>query len=181
MHKYDIEGGVDFYAELNKPVVPVAIDDEMQLCLLTKSPLTYGHITLPCKHVFNFLPLYNEVLSQKTNPELLKNVYHVRLNKNHMKCPYCRIIHADALLPYIVGDKRVNGVNGPAAICMPAPFKCQHTVSKTTGRGGKKQTTVIECAAVKNIYCTNCSHGDGSTAATTTSPVKFLCKKHQPK
>ena len=200
MPKYVIEGGIDFYAELHhhhhhhqpkqqrQPSAIVgsandndtndcsnthATDDETKVCLLSKMPLEYGHITLPCKHVYNFMPLYNEVLSQKTNPELLKNVYHIKLSKNNIKCPYCRAIHANVLLPYIVGDKRVTGVNGPSTMCMDAPFKCQHSVMviKSIGGGRKKQAVLSECSAVKNIYCLrseDAEHGD----------FKFLCKKH---
>ena len=204
MPKYIIEGGIDFYAELHqsqqkqkqdqKPqhhelstsVVDAndgTVDNETKVCLLSKMPLEYGHITLPCNHVFNFMPLYNEVLSQKTNPELLKNVYHTKLSKNHIKCPYCRVIHANVLLPYIVGDKRVPGVNGPSTMCMDAPFKCQHSVmvSKSIGGGGcgssrKKQAILSECSAVKNIYCQRSEedgHGHGEHGE-----FKFLCKKH---
>ena len=201
MPKYIIEGGIDFYAELQQQKPQnhqssnavfdandtsntndgmVNNENETKVCLLSKMPLEYGHITLPCNHVFNFMPMYNEVLSQKTNPELLKNVYHTKLSKNHIKCPYCRVIHANVLLPYIVGDKRVPGVNGPSTMCMDAPFKCQHSVmvSKTIGGGGggssrKKQSVLSECSAVKNIYCQRIEddgHGHGE--------FKFLCKKH---
>ena len=170
MPKYIIEGGINFYEELESATTT---DDDTKSCLLTKTPLTYGHITLPCTHTFNFLPLYNEVLSQKTNPELLKNVYHIRMSKNHIKCPYCRTIHADSLLPYIMGpgNRRVTGVNGPVSLCMPTPFKCQHAVSKNSGRGKKKQLITVECTAIKNIYY--CVNGGGEY-------VKFLCKKHCP-
>lgn len=194
MPKYVIEGGIDFYAELHQQQQQqlhpedsahaadmVANNDtvnETNLCLLSKLPLEYGHVTLPCNHMFNYMTLYNEVLSQKTNPELLKNMYHAKLSKNQIKCPYCRTIHANALLPYIVGDKRVSGVNGPIAMCMYAPFKCQHSamVSKSGGGGGggggcKKQAVLSECFAVKNIYC---QRGED----TEHGEVKFLCKKH---
>jgi len=208
MPKYIIEGGIDFYAELHQsqqkqkqehhelstPVINandasdasdgmINNENETKVCLLSKMPLEYGHITLPCNHVFNFMPMYNEVLSQKTNPELLKNVYHTKLSKNHIKCPYCRVIHANVLLPYIVGDKRVPGVNGPSTMCMDAPFKCQHSVmvSKSIGGGGggstrKKQSVLSECSAVKNIYCQRSEddvHGHGEQGE-----FKFLCKKH---
>lgn len=191
MPKYIIEGGIDFYEELNQPEPTPKSgasagagtdanddndDNDTKSCLLTKTPLTYGHITLPCTHTFNFLPLYNEVLSQKTNPELLKNVYHIRMSKNHIKCPYCRTIHADSLLPYIMGscNKRVTGVNGPVSLCMPTPFKCQHAVSKNSGRGKKKQLITVECTAIKNIYY--CINGGGVGG----EDAKFLCKKHCP-
>ena len=178
MPKYIIEGGIDFYAELHNPQqesesIENENENENSVCLLSNMPLGYGHITLPCNHVFNFMPLYNEVLSQKTNPELLKNVYHTKLSKNNIKCPYCRVIHTNVLLPYIVGDKRIPGVNGPSTMCMAAPFKCQYSVmmSKPIGGGRKKQAVLSECSAVKNIYC---RRGEDAEQGE----FKFLCKKH---
>ena len=181
MPKYIIEGGINFYEELHQPLSSNENEADTKTCLLTKLPLTYGHITLPCMHTFNFLPLYNEALSQKTNPDLLKNAYHIIISKNHIKCPYCRTVHANSLLPYIVGsgNRRVAGVNGPAALCLPVPFKCQHAVTKLVGRGKNKQTVLIECAAIKNIYfCAN--SGTGGDGNNGSEDAKFLCKKHCP-
>lgn len=185
--KYYIAGGIDFYEELkstlkntaeNLITKPSAATDteestdhsivEIKECLLSKTTLTDGHITLPCSHTFNFLPLYNEILSQKTNPLLLKNMYHVVLNKNHIRCPYCRAIHADVLLPYVVGDRRVTGVNGPSTMCMTSPVKCQHVTKKMTGRGIKRCEVITECDAVRDIYY--CETNDESS---------FLCKRHR--
>jgi len=179
--KYAIAGGLDFYDELKTSLTAKPSSsssaaeqdgntetDEIKECLLSKTPLTYGHIILPCSHTFNFLPLYNEVLSQKTNPILLKNIYHVKLNKNHMRCPYCRAIHADVLLPYIVGDRRVIGVNGPSTLCMTSPFKCQHVTKKKMGRGSKSHEVATECNASHDIYY--CEVNDDP---------RFLCKRHR--
>ena len=177
--KYDIAGGVDFYEELKMALTmanpneqhhdATAVENEIKECLLSKTHLTYGHITLPCSHTFNFLPLYNEVLSQKTNPILLKNIYHIKLNKNHIRCPYCRAIHADVLLPYIVGDRRVTGVNGPSALCMKPLFKCQHVTKKMSGRGSKRHEVVMGCNnTCRDIYY--CEVDDDPW---------FLCKRHR--
>jgi hypothetical protein len=169
MHpKYAIAGGIDFYEELKTPLTATVDDIEIKECLLSKMQLTYGHITLPCSHTFNFLPLYNEILSQKTNPAILKNIYHIKLNKNHIRCPYCREIHADVLLPYIVGDRRVIGVNGPSALCMIPPFKCQHVTKTMTGRGSKRHEVVTECNTCHDIYY--CEVNDEPW---------FLCKRHR--
>lgn len=182
--KYTIAGGIDFYDELKTALMPKscsglnpneqtdesasALACDVKECLLSKTGLTYGHIVLPCSHTFNFLPLYNEILSQKTNPVLLKNVYHVKLNKNHIRCPYCRAIHADVLLPYIVGDKRVIGVNGPSTLCMSQSVKCQHVIKKMSGRGTKRHEVATECNASRDIYY--CDMND--------DPM-FLCKRHR--
>jgi len=183
--KYAIAGGIDFYDELktaimkplshnhepcNESAPTLETPAENKECLLSKTELTYGHITLPCSHTFNFLPLYNEVLSQKTNPIILKNIYHVKLNKNQIRCPYCRAIHADVLLPYIVGAKRVIGVNGPANLCMPSSVKCQHITKKMTGRGSKRHEVVTDCSTSRDIYYYE-----------TNDESRFLCKRHSVK
>jgi hypothetical protein len=167
--KYAIAGGIDFYDELKTAITkPVVETKESKECLLSKTELTYGHITLPCSHTFNFMPLYNEVLSQKTNPVLLKNIYHVKLNKNQIRCPYCRTIHADMLLPYIVGSKRVIGVNGPVTSCMTSSIKCQYVTKKMTGRGSKRHEVITECTTTRDIYYYE----------TNDEMPHFLCKRH---
>ena len=172
--KYAIAGGVDFYEELKTDLTANsneqhdAVAVEIKECLLSKRQLMYGNITLPCLHTFNFLPLYNEILSQKTNPVLLKNIYHIKLNKNHIRCPYCRAIHADVLLPYIVGERRVIGVNGPSALCMKPSFKCQHVTKKMAGRGSKMHEVVTECNACHDIYYYE-----------VNDESWFLCKRHR--
>jgi hypothetical protein len=165
---YKIDGGIDFYKELLESDASNSNsnstnDDEGVKCLLTNQPLAYGHITLPCGHKFNFLPLYTETLYQKTNPSFVKNVYNVPIGKDKLKCPYCRTVHVGALLPYIVNEKRVTGVNAPVKLCMPTPFKCQHVSVSATQ---KRRTP---CRSFVNVYC---------IPATDTGDPVFLCKRH---
>jgi hypothetical protein len=80
----------------------VIVSDTMEItdniCLITKEKLHPNHITLNCKHKFNYVPLYNEVVGQKNKQS---NVYEVtKLSSNQIKCPYCRII-TNKLLPHI--------------------------------------------------------------------------------
>ena len=172
---YKIEGGLDFYKELSGSGsgsgtgTGLGFENEnasepgCENCLLTNQPLTYGHITLPCSHKFNFLPLYTETLYQKTNPAFVKNVYNTPIGKDKIKCPYCRTVHANALLPYIVNEKRVPSVNGPAKLCMSTPFKCQHI---STSANQKRCTP---CRSFVNIYY---------IPAKETHEAMFLCKRH---
>ena len=41
-------------------------ENEENCCLLTKEPLQHIHIVLACGHKFNYIPLYREVIAQKT-------------------------------------------------------------------------------------------------------------------
>jgi hypothetical protein len=40
------------------------IDDEKQTCLISSENLQDDHITLKCKHKFNYVPLANELINQ---------------------------------------------------------------------------------------------------------------------
>lgn len=184
--KYKIEGEFDFYKELLKPdliseVGPSSsssssshhddgagpLNSQCDNCLLTNRPLEYGYIELPCGHKFNFFPLYTETLYQKTNPAFVKNVYNVPIGKDRIKCPYCRTIHSNSLLPYIVNDTRVAGINSPIKFCISSKnnVKCQHVSISSTR---KRQTA---CRSIVNIH-----YVPGSE--TGTGNAMFLCKRH---
>ena len=73
-------------------------DNTDNICLITKEKLQPNHITLNCKHKFNYLPIYYEVVNQKNKQN---NIYETtKLLTNEIKCPYCRAI-TYKLLPYI--------------------------------------------------------------------------------
>jgi hypothetical protein len=188
---YKIEGGIDFYKELlefesesntatsnttstisttsttNTDTTSSAgkSDACCEKCLLTNQPLSYGHITLPCGHKFNFLPLYTETLYQKTNPAFVKNVYNTPIGKDKLKCPYCRTVHTGALLPYIVNERRVPGVNAPVKLCARAPFKCEHV---STSANQKRRTP---CRSFVNLHYVPATD-------TGTGNAMFLCRRH---
>lgn len=86
-------------------------DDENNKCLISRNVLDNTKITLPCKHSFNYLPLYKEVFNQKKKIRVTEIV---RLRYNQIKCPYCRTIH-DYLIPYkkMDGVELIHGVNSP--------------------------------------------------------------------
>lgn len=161
--KYKIEGSLDFYKELfkssNENEKQPLVEDEK--CLLTNQPLVYGHIELPCGHKYNFFPLYTETLYQKTNPAFVKNVYNVPLGKDKIKCPYCRTIHLNCLLPYIVNGKRVVGINSPVSACISSNnVMCQYVLKL----GGS-------CKVDKNIHYV-------SETETPNGCPMFVCKRH---
>jgi len=106
---YKIEDNIDFYSELNK------VDDSGNsgnsgICMLTHQPLSENYITLPCKHTFNYIPLYHEVSTKFIHNHYDSN----KLHNNEIKCPYCRTKY-DTLLPYVDYDgiEKKHGVNWP--------------------------------------------------------------------
>jgi hypothetical protein len=130
-------------------------------CLLTKEPLHSIHVELMCGHKFNYIPLYREVIMQKTIG-LSQNGYYTlhSLKRNEIKCPYCRNVQ-DKLLPYIEYDgvKKTYGVNYPTKMSMTSQL-CTHShVNNSNSKKCKKNASCKEFAS----ECHNGMH---------------LCKKH---
>jgi hypothetical protein len=127
---YIIEDNIDFFSELKKELDESnkekksenkndnenESENDYDICLITHEPLIDNHITLSCNHKFNYLPLYLEVVNQKTKHSYLEIT---RLKLNEIKCPYCRTI-TPSLIPYINFPeiKRIYGVNSPQKHCL---------------------------------------------------------------
>ena len=127
---YIIEDNLDFKTELTDKT----ISDNNSRCLISQQVLTRSHITLPCSHKFNYIPLYNEVCQQK-----MKNVYKVMVLKiNQLKCPYCRNVF-DILLPYLPSeiDEKKTGVNFPPKYCMALGIECDWVNKSGKNKGVK--------------------------------------------
>jgi len=131
-------------------------------CLLTKEALNDIHVTLNCGHKFNYIPLYKEVVIQKTSAGMTTNGYYnsCTLRLNEMKCPYCRRVQ-DKLLPFLNYDniKRLRGVNGPESLCMKSRM-CEHVETannKKKKNTKKKISDSCECNAIHVVngayYC----------------------------
>ena len=91
-------------------------------CLISDELLQTNYITLECKHKFNYLELYNEIVEQKTK-KILDNS---KLKLNEIKCPYCRAITKN-ILPYFkyYNTKIINGVNHPPDLSLKLN-ECQY-------------------------------------------------------
>ena len=123
----------------------VDADADSCCCLLTKEPLDNIHIKLTCGHKFNYVPLYREVVMQKTTGMSSTGYYTTHsLKRNEIKCPYCRNVQ-DKLLPYIEYDgvKKMVGVNYPAKMSMTSQ-PCMYTCSANSKKG--KKSACKECA-----------------------------------
>jgi hypothetical protein len=107
VHKYNIEGNIDFYKELYESLddddTP-KMDEDTNVCLITNATLEPNHIQLLCNHRFNYVPLYNDLCKQKKNGT---EAYH---KKNLIKCPYCRSLQ-EYILPLNDSVTPVYGVN----------------------------------------------------------------------
>ncbi len=108
MANYLIEGNIDFYKELSKLEDDENIDTS-SICLITNELLKENSVTLECKHSFNYIPLYNDVLNQKKK---YNNMERCSLKCRQIRCPYCRNVQSK-LLPYceIEGILKIHGVN----------------------------------------------------------------------
>jgi hypothetical protein len=115
MKKYNIEGNIDFFAELHKSLyskeLEEKIEDDNNYCLITNKPLTDRYVSLNCGHKFNYIPIYNDLVNYKTKFNYMECSSR-KLNTNEIRCPYCRNKH-QGLLPYYddLDLKKVNGVN----------------------------------------------------------------------
>ena len=79
---YIIEGPKSFASLLNDDTTDnEEIADDVRCCLISGEPLGINHITLRCGHLFNYKPLYNELIQASAESNL--PVYSI-------KCPYCR-------------------------------------------------------------------------------------------
>tara|TARA_Y100000591_G_C21833787_1_gene701266 strand:+ start:1896 stop:2528 length:633 start_codon:yes stop_codon:yes gene_type:complete len=124
------------------------LDTNKNFCLITGEPLETNYIELDCKHCFNYIPIYNEVVYQKTK-RLLDNRF---LKTNQIKCPYCRKI-TNNLLPYFkyYNVKNIYGVTSSTGLPLYGTKCCNYFNKKT----------LVKC---NNSAC-NTSYG-------------FFCNKH---
>ena len=140
-------------------------DNQDNYCLLTKEPLDNIHIKLECGHKFNYVPLYREVVMQKTTGMSSIGYYQpYSLKRNEIKCPYCRTVQ-DKLLPYLEYDgvNKTTNVNQPKTLSMSVQM-CSHIEYKK----GKKQSST-------------CCKEQGSTCKENAIHFvngAYLCKKH---
>ena len=106
-------------------------NDENNVCLITNESLMNNYVTMSCGHKFNYVPLINELINQKKNP----NHYEItRLKSFQLKCPYCRTIQKGTI-PYYsnVYEEKIKGVNWP-----PSRMFCNNTCGALFKSGKRK-------------------------------------------
>ena len=165
MNNYIIEGGIDFYQELNNVNNNVNNLHDVNnlydvnnvnnnICLITKEQLSYNYITLPCNHSFNYVPLYKEICLQKQKITYLTDLEIVKLSSHQIKCPYCRTI-INNLIPYIpINDEiqKIINVNSPSKYCMTR-YKCRYTFKSGKTKGSLCNKHAYEIPNKDGIYC----------------------------
>ena len=148
-----LEGNINFYDELHNLDSDDDNDNDNEpLCLLTNLPLDKNSIKLPCSHEFNFVPLYKEVVQQKTRT-ISSHLNTDKLAFNQIKCPYCRQ-KIDNLLPHVRLNKEmgfISGVNTPEKMCMDF-----HTCTYTF-KSGKNKDQCCSKTAYNNVVGCYCS------------------------
>ena len=112
MVKYNIEGDIDFYAELYKSLdIEDNLEEDKNICLITSQPLTDKHVIMSCGHKFNYIAIYKDIVNHKQKFNQ-KECTTGALDADQIRCPYCRK-KQNNLLPYYeeLGLEKVNGVN----------------------------------------------------------------------
>jgi hypothetical protein len=112
MSKYKIEGGINFFEELYKSLdIEDNIEEDDNKCLISNTILTDKFVELECKHKFNYIPLYNDLVNHKMKFNNMESMS-TFLKTNQIRCPYCRN-KQNTLLPFYeeLGLQKVNGVN----------------------------------------------------------------------
>lgn len=113
---YVMEGNTNFQNLLMEAIC-APDDGNNKLCLISNQELEKQHITLQCKHTFNYIPLFKEIVKQKKTHNILEVQ---KLKQHQLKCPYCRRVQNN-ILPYNEKlRKKVVGVNWPPSISMLA-------------------------------------------------------------
>lgn len=107
------------------------VENNENICLISGLPLEENYIKLYCNHTFNYKYIYNEIKTQKINPNHLEVV---KLKMKQIKCPYCRKIQ-NHLLPNRNNYQSINGVNYPVKFCMK-PYNCK-AIFKSGNRKGQ--------------------------------------------
>ena len=127
MSKYIIEGNIDFYDELYKSLTINTsntienTDTSNNICQISGLQLTENHVTLECKHKYNYDTLYKEICKQKYvfrtyNIEALSKDDYQRFREEnvdyYIRCPYCRHVQF-TMLPYYEnnGYEKRYGIN----------------------------------------------------------------------
>lgn len=130
--KYNIEGNIDFFAELSKSLTKDVEEkkendtnkdndkDIVDLCLISSTPLVDKFVELKCHHKFNYTPLYYDLCNHKLKFNLQEGQNSV-LKFNEIRCPYCRM-KQEFILPYYeeLGLPKVKGVNVLYQVLTPA-------------------------------------------------------------
>ena len=120
-------------------------DTNENICLISGEQLQLNYIKLDCQHCFNYIPIYNEVVYQKTK-RLLDNRF---LKNDQIKCPYCRKI-TNNLLPYLkyYNVKNIPGVTTNSSLLLNNSKCCQYVYKKNLSK-----CSYLACNTPHGFFC----------------------------
>lgn len=151
------------------------------ICLISKDKLHPNHITLKCNHKFNYIPIYKEVLYQKTKSNPIYEV--TKLQSYQIKCPYCRTI-TNKLLPFIQypSVKLAKNIHSTGSDCL-STAKCSHIIKKRDANNGDTRCdkNALYYEAENLLFCPThykkymSKNPTGSTSSTVVETTKPRC------
>lgn len=190
MPKYLIEGAIDFYSELYKSLDVEENDfkteEDDNLCLITKQPLTTNYVTMECGHKFNYVPLFKDVDNHKKNFNNMEGTSG-KLNKNEIRCPYCRKKQT-TLLPYYenMGIPKVMGVNETYVFTYKEPSAnnysyglCEYVTSISDNIDGSNNYVKKCNLSGSTLYVQTLNTNYGDTKAYCWLHKKVMIRKYK--
>lgn len=122
------------------------IDNNVEICAISKMPLEEKYVELPCGHKFNFMAIYNEVIRQKRNYCGMSTDY---VKYYETMCPYCRVKH-HGLLPQWNGYPKSSNINSPMSKCIGVS-KCIAILKSGKRKGEECGTLTCETLCKRHM------------------------------
>jgi hypothetical protein len=176
--KYVVEGDIDFYSELYNSLdnKQTETQDEVPVCLITNEPLTEDFVKMACGHMFNYIPLYYDILNHKKKFNSME-VSSGHLKMNEIRCPYCRN-KQEGVLPYYdyLGLEKENGVNciGETKTLHKSDYHfCEYLIENTCYNPTLPETEMNK----KFLKCV--SYGSKIIGPTNYGDEKKYCYNHK--
>lgn len=154
MTNYKIQDNIDWKSLLNDNDDLNDTKEYDNKCLLSKLPLLPDHITLPCGHKFNYLPLYKDLVAHRKASR-----------KTYKQCPLCRT-KLYKLLPILHNVNHVVGITEPP----------KHSGTNLYGWGFKSKYFKFESYNLGNKAI--CSMPGCSKFGSIKTNQGHLCKTH---
>lgn len=189
MAKYNIENNIDFYNELynSLDIDDTKIEDDTDnKCLISYEILQDKYITLECKHKFNYIPLYKDILNHKYKFNSMENkIGHLELDE--IRCPYCRK-KQKGVLPYYeeFNLEKKNGVNyyDPSEIKTKIKItkhlnKCEYLIENKNYDENKNDYIEIGNSKLLNCKYYKCKNIGTKIENPLISDNKYYCYIHK--
>jgi hypothetical protein len=183
MSKYNIEGQLDFFAELYKSLDVIDNEEDCNnKCLISNQLLTDKFVTLNCGHKFNYIPIYNDLINHKCKYNVMEN-QKGKLKLNEIRCPYCRKKQTK-LLPYYddLNLEKVNGINfyNSSVNMMYNHNNCNYKIPNVHFIDTEPETNINS----KLVECLNCFGTKINIYNNGLEPINYgdnnyYCYKHK--